>query len=87
MLNDTETLPEGATMTPSQVRKLKLAIVIMTVMLVVGFILLLVGIYLQAQKPGKKAKTAASVPAAISPAAPLDTTLTVPPGAEARLRW
>ena len=50
MLKETETQPIGSTMTPSQDRKLKIAIAIMSVMLVAGFILLLVGIYLQTQK-------------------------------------
>jgi hypothetical protein len=50
MLKDAGTQPIGSTMTPSQVRKLKIAIAIMSVMLVAGFILLLVGIYLQTQK-------------------------------------
>jgi hypothetical protein len=54
MLNATETAEPGSTLTPSQVRKLKIAIAIMSVLLVIGFILLLVGIYLQSQKLGKK---------------------------------
>lgn len=37
----------GGTLTPKQVRILKIAIAIMSVLLVVGFILLLVGIYNQ----------------------------------------
>jgi hypothetical protein len=45
-----ESQPIGSTMTPGQVRKLKIAIAIMSVLLVAGFILLLVGIYLQTQK-------------------------------------
>jgi hypothetical protein len=54
MLNASETAEPGSTLTPSQIRKLKIAIAIMSVLLVVGFILLLVGIYLQSQKLTKK---------------------------------
>jgi uncharacterized membrane protein len=53
-----ETQPLGSTMTPSQVRKLKIAIAIMSVLLVAGFILLLVGIYLQTQKLAQQPKGA-----------------------------
>jgi hypothetical protein len=53
MLNERDT-PEtdesGATMSPQQVRILKIAIAIMSVLLVVGFILLLVGIYYQSTR-------------------------------------
>ena len=64
MLNETETAeaPPGSTMTPSQIKKLKIAIAIMSVLLVAGFILLLVGIFLQTQKldkPAEGAKTLA----------------------------
>jgi len=57
MVNETETseLPLGSTMTPSQVKKLKIAIAIMTVMLIVGFILLIVGIFVQSQRIAEKA--------------------------------
>lgn len=69
MLNETETAQAqlGATMTPSQIKKLKIAIAVMSVLLVAGFILLLVGIYLQTQKAGKSAEGAAatSVPIGI----------------------
>ncbi len=46
-------------MTPGQIRKLKIAIAVMSVLLVAGFILLLVGIYLQTQKPAKPPRSAA----------------------------
>lgn len=67
MVNETETseLPLGSTMTPSQVKKLKIAIAIMSVMLVAGFILLIAGIYMQTQKMAQKAddsETAAAAP-------------------------
>jgi uncharacterized membrane protein len=69
MLNETETAagPPGATMTPSQIKKLKIAIAVMSVLLVAGFILLVVGIYLQMQKAGKSAEgaTAAAPPIGI----------------------
>lgn len=55
MRDATET-PLGSTMTPGQVRKLKIAIAIMSVLLVAGFILLLVGIYLQTQKLAQQPK-------------------------------
>ena len=82
MVNETEMMPEGSTMTPSQVRKLKIAIAIMSVMLVAGFILLLVGIYLQTQKLDKKAKAQAGAPAPISVEGPAIVNLPVKPGAE-----
>jgi hypothetical protein len=55
MLNETETaeVPPGSTMTPSQIKKLKIAIAVMSVLLVAGFILLVVGIYLQTRKLDK----------------------------------
>jgi hypothetical protein len=59
MRDETETQPVGSTMTPSQVRKLKIAIAIMSVLLVAGFILLLVGIYLQTQKLAQQPKDGA----------------------------
>jgi hypothetical protein len=64
-MNDTETVPPGGTMTPSQVRKLKIAIAIMSVLLAVGLILFLVGIYIQAQKLATKLKDRAASPAAV----------------------
>lgn len=82
MVNETEMMPEGSTMTPSQVRKLKIAIAIMSVLLVAGFILLLVGIYLQTQKLDKKAKTSAGAPAPISVEGPAIVNLPVKAGAE-----
>jgi hypothetical protein len=62
MLNDSETDEPvaGSTMTPGQIKKLKIAIAIMSVMLVAGFILLLVGIYLQSQKLGQKQEASPS---------------------------
>lgn len=82
MLNDTETAPEGSTMTPSQVRKLKIAIAIMTVLLVAGLILLMVGIYMQTQKLGKKSKVETGAPAALSADGPAMINLPIRPGAE-----
>ncbi len=43
-------------MTPGQIKKLKIAIAVMSVLLVAGFILLLVGIYLQMQKSASRRK-------------------------------
>jgi hypothetical protein len=81
-MNDTETVPPGGTMTPSQVRKLKIAIAIMSVLLAVGLILFLVGIYIQAQKLATKLKDRAASPAAVSRSIPADLDLPIPPGAE-----
>lgn len=68
MLNEAEMAEPGSTLTPSQVRKLKIAIAIMSVLLVAGFILLLVGIYLQSQKLTKKPEAASplTVPAGVA---------------------
>jgi hypothetical protein len=64
MLNETDTaeIPPGGTMTPSQIKKLKIAIAVMSVLLVAGFILLLVGIYLKMQKIDKPEGGAALAP-------------------------
>jgi hypothetical protein len=82
MLNETETAeaPLGATMTPGQIKKLKIAIAVMSVALVAGFILLLVGIYLQTQKAGKSAGGGAAVSAPVGIYATM--TLPVKAGAE-----
>ena len=76
MLNETETaeaLP-GSTMTPSQIKKLKIAIAVMSVLLVAGFILLMVGIYLQTQKLDKPAGGAT----ALAPPVGIYGTMTLP---------
>ncbi len=62
MLNESETAPIGSTMTPRQVRNLKIAIAIMTVLLIAGFLLLLYGIFMRV---GKKAE---DIPATAAPA-------------------
>lgn len=59
MLNETETAPVGSTMTPRQVRTLKIAIAIMTVLLIAGFVLLLYGLFAGV---GKKAEKSPAVP-------------------------
>lgn len=61
MLNESETAPIGSTMTLRQVRNIKIAIAIMTVLLIAGFILLIYGLFTQF---GKKAEEepAVSVP-------------------------
>jgi len=66
MLNEPETaLPPGQTFTPKQLRILKASVIIMGVLLVVGFGLLLIGIYLQASRIGKPpAPVSAPAPAA-----------------------
>src|SRR5262245_60535344 len=68
MLNEPETaLPPGQTFTPKQLRILKASVIIMGVLLVLGFGLLLIGIYLQASKIGVKAPIS-SAPASGTPA-------------------
>ena len=66
MLNEAETPPHGQTFTPRQVRILKISVIIMSVLLVLGFGLLLIGIYLNASKIGK---TPASAPVSLPMAA------------------
>jgi hypothetical protein len=61
MLNEAETTPPGQTFTPRQLRILKLSVVIMSGLLVLGFGLLLIGIYLQASKIGKAPASSAPV--------------------------
>lgn len=81
MLNETET-QAGHTFTPRQLRMLKISIVVMGVLLVLGFGLLLIGIYMQA---GKLAKPAADAPLAPAQTAQGGTLLLpVEPGAELR---
>ena len=80
MLNETETATPGSALTPSQVRKLKIAIAIMSVLLVAGFILLFVGLYMQTQKLPKKAEATWPVTNSAGVAAPI--TLTTKAGAE-----
>jgi hypothetical protein len=63
MLNEAETPAPGQTFTPRQLRILKTSVIIMGVLLVLGFGLLLVGIYFQASKIGK---SPASTPATIT---------------------
>jgi hypothetical protein len=76
MLNETETaeVPPGGTMTPSQIKKLKIAIAVMSVLLVAGFILLMVGIYLQTQRLDSPAERAA----ALAPPVGIYGTMTLP---------
>jgi hypothetical protein len=74
MLNETETPIPGSVLTPSQVRKLKIAIAIMSALFVIGFILLLVGIYQQARKLSKKPET----PATLTIPAGLAATINLP---------
>ncbi len=82
MLNENQTPLPGGTLTLSQIRKLKIAIAIMSVLLVVGFILLLVGIYMQSHKLGKKVETASPLTIAVGTTAVIN--LPVKPGTEIR---
>lgn len=76
MLNDTETAeaPPGSTMTPSQIKKLKIAIAVMSVLLAAGFILLMAGIFLQTRKLDKPAAGGA----ALAPPVGIYGTMTLP---------
>jgi hypothetical protein len=80
MLNESETAPIGSTMTPRQVRGLKIAIAIMTVLLIAGFILLVYGL---STRVGKKAEEnpLATVPAVAEGAPPALLELPVEAGA------
>lgn len=60
MLNENDTALPGSALTPRQVRILKMAIAIMTVMLIAGFILLFVGIYMQSNRVGSEADNASN---------------------------
>jgi hypothetical protein len=68
MVNETENAIPGSPLTPSQVRKLKIAIAIMSVMLVAGFILLIAGIYMQTKKLPEKtaAQSVLTIPAGVT---------------------
>ena len=81
MLNESETAPIGSTMTPRQVRYLKIAIAIMTVLLIAGFILLVYGLFMRAgKKPETNAGAAAPIIAEGAPPALLE--LAAEPGAD-----
>jgi hypothetical protein len=68
MLNEAETTPPGHSFTPRQLRILKAAVIIMGVLLVLGFGLLIIGIYLQASKMGKPPTAApAALPMTAAP--------------------
>jgi hypothetical protein len=85
MLNETETaVPPGQTFTPRQLRILKASIIIMSGLLVLGFGLLLIGIYLQASKIGKTAPSSTPTPAVSVPQPDSRAALriTTEPGAE-----
>lgn len=93
MLNDTETphadaeaIDPGHGFTPRQVRILKISVIVMGVLLVAGFALLLLGIYLQATKIGKapsRSPTATSAGMSAHPgAAPVTVPVTIEPGTD-----
>ena len=81
MLNEAETPEPGQTFTPKQLRILKASVIIMGVMLVGGFGLLLVGIYLQATKIGKAPGARPPVTASAD-STPSALPLAVAPGTE-----
>lgn len=80
MLNETETAPIGSTMTPRQVRYIKISIVIMTILLIAGFILLIVGLFMRAGTSSEKADTASKAPVSISQDVPALLSLPVAAG-------
>ncbi|MBX2805914.1 MAG: hypothetical protein KTR19_08075 [Hyphomicrobiales bacterium] len=81
MLNESETAPIGSTMTPRQVRYLKIAIAIMTFLLIAGFILLIYGLFAGGgKKADEQAASSASIIAEGAPPALLE--LAVEPGAD-----
>jgi hypothetical protein len=88
MLNEPETaLPVGQSFTPKQLRILKASVIIMGVLLVLGFGLLLIGLYLQATKVGKpQIATPPSVSVPLSgvaaPASRPAVSIAIEPGAE-----
>ncbi len=82
MLNESETAPVGSTMTPKQVRYIKISIVIMTILLIAGFILLIVGLFARAGNTGARtAEITVSAPAS-STQPPALLNLPAQPGAE-----
>jgi flagellar basal body-associated protein FliL len=82
MLNESETAPIGSTMTPKQVRMIKISIVIMTVLLIAGFILLIVGLFMRAGNKAQTTQAGPRPPLAVSEAMPAILSLPVEAGAE-----
>lgn len=82
MLNDSETLPPGQTFTPRQLRILKASVIIMGVLIVLGFGLLLVGLYLQSAKLGSKALAPVSASAPQQPGGRSTVPIVIEPGTE-----
>lgn len=82
--NGTEKL-EGSVFTPAQIRKLKIAVVVMGVALLAGFALLVVGIVYQASKIGESSTQAAPQGAAESRAAPPAGEIPLPLKADERI--
>ena len=80
MLNESETAPMGSTMTPRQVRNLKIAIAIMTILLIAGFGLLIYGLL---TRVGKKPEVIppAAIPIVAEGAPPALLELRAEPGA------
>jgi hypothetical protein len=82
MLNDSETLPVGQTLTPRQLRILKASVIIMGVLIVLGFGLLLVGLYLQTSKLGSKTPAPVFASAPQQPGGRPPLPIVIEPGAE-----
>ena len=68
MMNEAQTALPGQTFSPRALRILKASVIIMSVLLVLGFGLLLVGIYLQASKIGKAPDGAPAAAPSTAPA-------------------
>lgn len=69
--DQSERLP-GTVFTPRQVRMLKIAVVVMSIALVGGFALLIIGMVHQAGQIGKEPGSAAAPPAASAPSVAAD---------------
>ncbi len=79
-MSDQEPL-HGSVFNPSQVRTLKIVVIVMTILLVLGFALLIAGLYYQASKIGED-RAAAPAPTVQLDAAGGELSVRVPAGAQ-----
>jgi hypothetical protein len=82
-MSDQEPIP-GSVFNPRQVRTLKIVVIVMTILLVLGFALLIAGLYYQATQIGeeREAREAGRERVVRSGPASGDVTVPVPAGAE-----
>jgi len=82
-MSDQEPIP-GSVFNPRQVRTLKIVVIVMTILLVLGFALLIAGLYYQATKIGeeREAREAGRERVVQSGPGGGDVTVPVPAGAE-----